>query len=188
MEAAGAAAPARWSVTVSWGRYGACVRRVVSPRCRRRSRAARGCAATRGSSRTSSGCARRYAIRVTACYSIHSAAGEHPLGAAIDAVPEPPHTWQATTGAVARLAGWKPSCAASGVAPACARPPFRFVAYNGYPGHGDPAHCQACGGGAHLHLSWLTSASAGQPENKPRSTYFAPTWIDTFTPHEGDAP
>ena len=65
------------------------------------------------------------------------------------------------------------------MAPACARPPFRFVGYDGYPGHGDPAHC-ACGGNAHLHLSWLTSASSGEPQNASRTTYFAPAWVDAF--------
>ena len=125
--------------------------------------------------------ARRFHVQVTACYAIHSPAGEHPLGAATDLVPEPGHAWTETAEALARAAGWKPSCAASGVAPACARPPFRFIGYDGFPGHGDPAHC-ACSGGAHLHLSWLTSASAGQPENQPRTSHFAPEWIDTFDP------
>ena len=125
--------------------------------------------------------ARRFHVQVTACYAIHSPAGEHPLGAATDLVPEPGLAWDETTEALARAAGWNPACAASGVAPACADPPFRFIAYNGFPGHGDPAHC-ACGPGAHLHLSWLTSASAGGPENRPRSSYFAASWIDVFDP------
>ena len=47
-------------------------------------------------------------------------------------------------GRLARAIGWKPSCAASGVAPACARAPFRFVGYNGYPDHGDPASTRRC--------------------------------------------
>ena len=127
--------------------------------------------------------ARRFDVQVTACYAIHSRAGEHPLGAATDLVPEAGHAWQDTAEALARAAGWKPSCAALGVAPACARPPFRFIGYDGFPGHGDPDHC-ACAGGAHLHLSWLTSASAGQPENRPRTSHFAPTWIETFDPTE----
>lgn len=125
--------------------------------------------------------ARRFHVQVTACQSIHSTAGEHPLGAATDMVPAPGRTWPESTGRLAHAVGWKPSCAASGVAPACARPPFRFVGYNGYPGHGDPAHCNPCGGGAHLHLSWLTSASSGEPENAPRTAYFAPSWIDVFS-------
>jgi hypothetical protein len=123
--------------------------------------------------------ARRFHVLVTACYAIHSTAGEHPLGAAVDLVPDGNLGWQQTTERLARAVGWKRSCAASGVAPACARRPFRFVGYDGYPGHGDPAHC-ACGANAHLHLSWLTSASGGQPQNKSRDTYFAPDWIDTF--------
>jgi len=122
---------------------------------------------------------RRFRVRVTACYAIHSLDGEHPLGAATDLVPADgnwDHTLQ-----LARAIGWRESCAASGVAPACARPPFRFIGYNGFPDHGDPAHCVPCSGGAHLHVSWLTSASLGQPENQPRTSYFAPSWIDVFT-------
>jgi hypothetical protein len=124
--------------------------------------------------------ARRYRVQVTACYGIHATGGEHPLGAAVDLVPDPGQSWTSSTERLARAVGWKRSCAASGAAPVCARPPFRFVGYDGYPGHGDPAHC-ACGGNAHLHLSWLTSASTGEPQSAARSTYFAPTWIDTFT-------
>jgi hypothetical protein len=123
--------------------------------------------------------AHRYRVQVTACFAIHSEAGEHPLGAAVDLVPDPGVTWQASTERLARAVGWRRSCAASGVAPACARPPFRFVGYNGFPGHGDPAHCR-CEGNAHLHLSWLSSASIGESQNAARGTYFVADWIDVF--------
>jgi hypothetical protein len=123
--------------------------------------------------------ARRFRIRVTACAEIHSLTGEHPLGAAIDAVPAT-DSWSATTERAARALGWKPDCAASGVAPACAKPPFRFIGYNGFPGHGDPASCPAPTCAAHLHLSWNTSASSGQRENAARTVLFQPTWIDVF--------
>lgn len=122
---------------------------------------------------------RRFRIRVTACAEIHSLTGEHPLGAAIDAIPAN-GDWTATTERAARALGWKPSCASSGVAPACAKPPFRFIGYNGFPGHGDPASCPAPTCAAHLHLSWNTSASSGQPENAARLTLFQPSWIDVF--------
>jgi hypothetical protein len=124
--------------------------------------------------------AHRFRVRVTACYAIHATGGEHPLGAAVDLVPNPGRSWTATAERLARALGWKRSCAASGVAPSCARPPFRFVGYDGYPGHGDPQHCR-CGTNAHLHLSWLTSASQGQPQHARRGAYFAPAWIDVFT-------
>jgi hypothetical protein len=124
--------------------------------------------------------ARRFGILVTSCYAPgHEATGEHPLGAAIDAGPRDGN-WSRTM-RLARAVGWKPSCAASGVAPACARPPFRFVGYNGYPNHGDPSHCVPCFGGPHIHISWLTSASEGQPENRPRYSYEPASWIDVFT-------
>jgi hypothetical protein len=123
--------------------------------------------------------ARRFGALVTACYGTgHEATGEHPLGAAIDAVPRD-GDWSRTA-RLARAVGWKPSCAASGVAPECARPPFRFVGYNGYPNHGDPLHCVPCAGGAHIHLSWLTSASPGEPENRARYGYEAASWIEVF--------
>ncbi len=122
---------------------------------------------------------RRYGIVLTACYGIHSEAGEHPLGAAVDVSPAD-GDWSRTM-RLARDLGWDESCAASGVAPACAKPPFRFIGYNGFPSHGDPAHCPRISGcPPHLHLSWLTSASQGQPENAFRTTYFSPTWIDVF--------
>ncbi len=126
---------------------------------------------------------RRYRVAVTACFAIHTPDGEHPLGAATDLIPKD-GDWNRTL-ALAHAIGWKESCAISGAAPVCARPPFRWVGYNGYPNHGDPAHC-VCGSGAHLHLSWLTSASVGEPENQPRTSYFAPSWIDVFQTAGGD--
>lgn len=124
--------------------------------------------------------ARRFRILVTSCYSPsgHEATGEHPLGAAIDAGPAD-GDWSDVE-QLARWAGWRPSCAASGVAPDCARPPFRFVGYNGYPNHGDPAHCNPCGGGPHIHLSWSTSASPGESENRARYGYEPASWIEVF--------
>ena len=125
--------------------------------------------------------ARRFRMLVTACAEIHSLAGEHPLGAAIDAVPAN-GDWTNTTERAARALGWKPICAASGVSPACARPPFRGIFYNGFPSHGDPAHCPpASGCPPHLHLSWHTSASQGERENAARTTLYSPSWIDVFT-------
>jgi hypothetical protein len=49
---------------------------------------------------------------------------------------------------LARDMGWSPSCASPA---GCPGPVFRFIGWNGYPGHGDPAHA---GSNAHLHLSW----------------------------------
>lgn len=124
--------------------------------------------------------ARRFGILITSCYapSGHEATGEHPLGAAIDAGPRDGN-W-ARVARLARAAGWRPSCAASAVAPECARPPFRFIGYNGYPNHGDPLHCVPCIGGPHIHLSWQTSASEGQPENRARHSYEPASWIEVF--------
>jgi hypothetical protein len=123
--------------------------------------------------------ARRFGILVTACYGTgHEPTGEHPLGAAIDAAPRD-GDWSRTM-RLALAIGWRPACAASGVAPECAHPPFRFIGYNGYPDHGDPLHCVPCGGGPHLHISWLTSASPGEPENRARYGYEPASWIEVF--------
>jgi hypothetical protein len=123
--------------------------------------------------------ARRFGILVTACFAIgHEPTGEHPLGAAIDAAPRDGN-WERTT-SLALALGWRPACAASGVAPTCTRPPFRFIGYNGYPNHGDPLHCVPCSGGPHIHLSWLTSASEGQSENRARYSYEPASWIEVF--------
>lgn len=129
--------------------------------------------------------ARRFRMLVTACGETgHTPFGEHPLGAAIDAVPAT-GDWPSTTERAARAFGWKPSCAAIGVAPLCARPPFRGIFYNGFPSHGDPAHCPPPDCPPHVHFSWNTSASSGQPEYAARYELFAPTWIDVFTVGEG---
>jgi hypothetical protein len=131
--------------------------------------------------------ARRFGVLVSSCYSPsgHEPTGEHPLGAAIDAGPRD-GDWTRTA-RLARAVGWQPSCAASGVAPDCARPPFRFVGYNGYPNHGDPAHCVPCAGGPHIHLSWLTSASPGESENRARYGYEPASWIEVFAADAGVA-
>jgi hypothetical protein len=126
--------------------------------------------------------ARRFGVLVTACYAAsgHDPTGEHPLGAAADVIPRD-GDWDRTL-RLAEFLGWRRSCAGIGTAPECARPPFRFIGYNGYPDHGDPAHCVPCAGGPHLHLSWLTSASPGEPESRPRFRYEPATWIEVFAP------
>jgi hypothetical protein len=137
--------------------------------------------------------ARRFGLLVTSCYAPtgHEETGEHPLGAAIDAGPRD-GDWDRTRRAAEAL-GWKASCGASGMAPTCARPPIRWIGYNGYSHHGDPQHCEPCAGGPHLHVSWMTSASEGQPENRPRYSYEPASWIEVFevtggAPHRAAGP
>ena len=93
---------------------------------------------------------RAYGLTLTDCFGgpPHDSRGEHPLGLAADLVPVD-GDWNRTL-ALARAAGWSPACAASGCA---GRGPFRVVLYNGFPGHGDPAHADT----PHLHLSWQHS-------------------------------
>ncbi len=104
----------------------------------------------------------RYKMTATACYSVggpHKALGEHPLGLAVDLVPGPGGSWDLLAKA-AHDFGWRDSCGVSGCAGALPSP-FRFIGWNGYPGHGDPAHV---GARAHLHFSWQhTPALPGSP-------------------------
>jgi hypothetical protein len=95
---------------------------------------------------------REFGVDVTACYggAPHALNGEHPLGLATDLVPSN-GDWRRTH-ALAESFGWQSSCASAGCP---ARGPFRVVLYNGYPGHGDPAHT----GTPHLHLSWSHGAA-----------------------------
>jgi hypothetical protein len=105
----------------------------------------------------------RFGLRLTACFAAsgHEPGGEHPLGLATDLVPAD-GTWSRTM-AAARFFGWSPDCAATGCAGRVRRP-MRVVLYNGYPGHGDPAHCAPPACAAHLHLSW---AHASTPRLTP---------------------
>jgi hypothetical protein len=115
---------------------------------------------------------RRYRIAPGDCFSLsgHARDGEHPLGLGLDLGPGPGGSWEL----VARLArdlGWRPSCGATGCA-GLLPSPFRFIGYNGYPGHGDPAHA---GGNAHLHLSWQhTPAVPGTPAARVQTLFPPP--------------
>jgi hypothetical protein len=91
-----------------------------------------------------------YHAVLVACYAAtgHESSGEHPLGLAVDLVPGS-SSW-AGLERLARFAGWREACASTGCA-SQTHTAFRFVGWNGYPGHGDSAHA---GLNAHLHLSW----------------------------------
>lgn len=93
---------------------------------------------------------RRYGIFVTDGYSmdpVHSANGEHPLGLALDIVPD--QTAGAGWAAIDALAAWAEPKQNFPIAP------FRWVGYDGDSNHGR---------GHHLHLSWSHSETeAGEP-------------------------
>jgi hypothetical protein len=98
---------------------------------------------------------RRYKIFVTDGYSlsdVHAANGEHPLGLALDIVPNVAKggSWSR----IDRLAAWAEPEADK------PRPPFRWVGYDGDANHGR---------GHHLHLSW--SHSVTTPGRTARTVY-----------------
>jgi hypothetical protein len=96
-----------------------------------------------------------YHVLVTDGYStssVHAADGEHPLGLAVDLVPGPGGTWDD----VDRLAAWAEPVQGQ------PRAPFRWVGYDGDPGHGR---------GNHLHLSWQHAPASGPPAR----------WVDVFS-------
>ena len=88
---------------------------------------------------------RHYGIFVTDGYSaddVHAANGEHPIGLALDIVPDKARggTWEQ----IDALAAWAEPRQNAPVAP------FRWVGYDGDANHGR---------GHHLHLSWAHSAT-----------------------------
>jgi hypothetical protein len=98
---------------------------------------------------------RRYAIFVTDGYStspVHAWNGEHPIGLALDIVPDRPRggTWKRIT----RLATFAEPRQNQ------PRPPWRWVGYDGDSGHGR---------GHHLHLSYMHSDT--QPTKPARTVY-----------------
>jgi hypothetical protein len=48
------------------------------------------------------------------------------------------------------------------------RGPFRVILYNGYPGHGDPAHV---GANAHIHFSW---------QHAPAEPFTPAGWVEAM--------
>lgn len=98
---------------------------------------------------------RRYKIFVTDGFSddpIHAANGEHPIGLALDVIPNEAAggTWRD----ISALARWAEPRQDQPIAP------FRWVGYDGDAGHGR---------GHHLHLSWNHSES--RPGVSPATVY-----------------
>jgi hypothetical protein len=96
----------------------------------------------------------RYKIFITDGYAPtgHAAGGEHPIGLALDIVPNTAvgGSWRKVT----KLARWAEPKQNQ------PRPPFRWVGYNGDAGHGR---------GNHLHLSWMHSET--QPKHPAETVY-----------------
>jgi hypothetical protein len=102
----------------------------------------------------------RYKIFITDGYStsgVHAANGEHPIGLAIDVIPNKAvgGTWRKVT----KLARWAEPKQNQ------PQPPFRWVGYNGDAGHGR---------GNHLHLSWMHSTTKPKHPAEMVYTRFCP--------------
>jgi hypothetical protein len=99
-----------------------------------------------------------YGLRVTAAREMGHES--HGAGTALDMVPVAGNSHQVWVQSAQRLAedfGWTRSCGSSGLSSefggACHLvPAIRFIAYNGFPGHGE---------GDHIHVSWQDSLSPG---------------------------
>jgi Transglycosylase SLT domain len=109
-------------------------------------------------------------LRVTAARETgHNTHGD---GTAMDMVPAAGRSWDASARRAALALGWTPGCGWNGAAPVCPLvPAIQFIGYNGYPGHGDPAHA---GSNAHLHVSWKSSEYGCPGLCAPRE------WVEVF--------
>jgi hypothetical protein len=115
---------------------------------------------------------RAYHLRMTACR--ESGHHTHGAGLATDLVPEGGHSWPETARRVAQDMGWTSGCGPNGLAKHAGGqcelvPAIRGIFYNGYPGHGDPAHCSG-GCGPHIHISWEGSTYAASDLVPPADT------------------
>jgi hypothetical protein len=101
----------------------------------------------------------RYHIAISAGFALqgHEPHGEHPIGLGLDIVPGPGGSWED----IDRLARWAEPRQNH------PRAPFRWVGYNGDPGHGR---------GNHLHLSWSHSPT---PRGRPAR------WVRVLAFHAG---
>lgn len=96
----------------------------------------------------------------------------HGWGTALDMVPKNGKSWDETALRLAKDLGWTPECASSGEKPACDLVPAIYdVYYNGFPGHGDPAHA---GASAHIHIQFECSCSGGGQSQNIAS------WVKSF--------
>lgn len=108
----------------------------------------------------------KYKMTVGDCFAMtgHAINGEHPLGLGIDLYAGS-GGWKMVDRA-ARDFGWRMSCASSGCRGQLPSP-MDFIGWNGFAGHGDPAHA---GENAHLHFSWWrTDAKPGSPAGRVKT-------------------
>jgi hypothetical protein len=115
-----------------------------------------------------------FELRVTAAREAgHETHGD---GTAMDMVPAPGRSWDATALRAALALGWTPGCGANGLSRSAGglcdlAAAIQFIGYNGYREHGDPAHA---GSNAHLHVSWKSSDYGCPGLCAPRE------WVEVF--------
>jgi hypothetical protein len=97
----------------------------------------------------------------------------HGDGTAMDMVPasgSSQQAWDSSALALARALGWTSGCGSNGLTRSAGGlcdlvPAIRFIGYNGYENHGDPAHCREKEGcSPHLHVSWESNCYGCYPQ------------------------
>jgi hypothetical protein len=97
----------------------------------------------------------------------------HGDGTAMDMVPangDSQEDWDSSVRALARALGWTSGCGSNGLTRSAGGlcnlvPAIRFIGYNGYSSHGDPAHCsRAKGCPPHIHVSWESNCYGCYPQ------------------------
>jgi len=117
----------------------------------------------------------------------------HGDGTAMDMVPangDSQKDWDSSALALARALGWTSGCGANGLTKSAGGlcnlvPAIRFIGYNGYYHHGDPAHCsRASGCPPHIHVSWESNCYGCYPKvlGPPAK------WVKAFPVGPGAAP
>jgi hypothetical protein len=96
----------------------------------------------------------------------------HGDGTAMDMVPaagDSQEDWDNSALKLARDLGWTSDCGENGLTRSAGGlcdlvPAIRFIGYNGYESHGDPAHCsREKGCGPHIHVSWESNCYGCYP-------------------------
>jgi hypothetical protein len=123
-----------------------------------------------------------YHLKVTAARETgHETHGD---GTAMDMVPadgDSQEDWDNSALKLARDLGWTSGCGENGLTRSAGGlcdlvPAIRFIGYNGYSSHGDPAHCPRPGCPPHIHVSWESNCYGCYPQVLGPPA----TWVKVF--------